>query len=763
MAADKPVTERQLPARRGGTGKKRPIASEKANFQPRLLVTKATLSLAHGGTMFIAAASLATMSIGHTEYAESLLFQTTFAILLPLAVIAAHFQLASFSDRPEVSALLAGGNLAALSATLLIGHLLFAAEGVSALRIGFLLGAVLIALGNWAAMKLLRRRVQPIRLPPLAPAIAAPLAVCALLLFVPRGSFQFSRLNDSLELGVVIALLLMAASAVRARRSITVALDVIVVLFLIPLLTTDFNQYNASFRVDQDFYLGPANAILHGSPMLVDTFAQYGVGVMYFLAGFFELVPIGYGSFQLVTGALVALEFVLIYLVLRIGSRSQLYALIGIGTCLVANVFTGLGVHIEWASTGFLRFGPPWVLIALAVLAARSPERRRVLDAAMLIVVGVSAIWSFEAFIYTAGTYVAVLALELAISNGSWRERARRVSLQLGLLASVIVASHVIFAVATRVWGGQWPDWGGYLAYIRLYSLDRLNTLLIDPWSLGYLIVALYFISVVGLVLVLLEQREFASASRVELTAIAATTAFGILSYTYFLGRSHPNNLHHIAPPAIALFVLWVSLLARHTPIGSGAVRFAALFFVAWAAAAVIVQQPHQTLVSFQRSPLRQIVQLNPRLSARAHALIDWRQQPTDPRAVEAEQLLDRFAPGQDRVAVVVDADLSTEALIRAHRGNLLPMAVPSQDSQLPARSLSLIEKRLSRLRPGLVVLTTRNYLDQPPHYSYQGPISNADELEVVVLSEIRRLFGYRIAATTPNGLVLLILEAKPG
>jgi len=761
MTADNPVTERQLPPRRGGTGKERPIASEKANFQPRLLVTKATLSLAHGGTMFIAAASLATMSIGHTERAESLLFQVTFAILLPLAVIAAHYQLASFSNRPEVSALLAGGNLAALSAILLIGHLLFEAEGVSALRIGFLLGAILIALGNWTAMKLLRLRAQPIRLPRLAPAIAAPLAVCALLLFVPRGSFQSSRLNDSLELGVVIALFLMAASAVRARRSITIALDVLVALFLIPLLTSDFNQYNGGLRGDQDYYVGPANAILHGSPMLVDTFAQYGVGVMYFLAGIFEVIPIGYGSFQFVTGALLGFEFVLIYFVLRIGCRSQLYALIGTGACLIASVFTGIGPHIQFASTGFLRFGPPWVLIALAVLAARNPGRRRMLDAAMLILVGVSAIWSFETFMYTAGTYVAVVALELVLPNGSRRERTRRVLHQLGLFASVIVASHVVFAVATRVWGGQWPDWGGYLAYIRLYSLDGLNTLLIDPWSLGYLIVALYFISTVGLVLVALEQREFASASRVELTAIAATTAYGILSYTYFLGRSHPNNLHHIAPPAIALFVLWVSLLARHTPIGSGAVRFAALFFVAWAAAAVIVQQPHQTLVSFQRSPLRQIVQLNPRLSARAHALIDWRQRPTDPRAVEAEQLLDRFAPGQDRVAVVVDADLSTEALIRARRGNLLPIAVPYQDSQLPARSLSLVEKRLSRLRPGLVVLTIRDYLDQPPQYRYRGPIANANELEVVVLSEIRRLFRYRVAATTPNGLVLLILEAK--
>ena len=762
MAADNPiVTERQRTPERGGAGKERPIAREEPPFQLAPLVTKVSLSLVYGGTMFIAVVALVTMVIGHTEHVETILYPATFVLLFPLAAIAAHYQLASLSTRPDVSALLVGGNLAALSAILLLGRLRFEIGGAPALRHGFLLDAILIALGNWAATKALRRRVQPVRLPRLASAIPAVLVVGALMLFVPHGSLTPLHLSASIELGVVIALILMAAPAVRVRRSITVALDVIVALLLIPLLTNDFNQYHARLRIDQDYYVGPANAILHGSPMLIDTFAQYGVGVMYFLAGIFEVIPIGYGSFQLVNGLLTTLEFVLIYLVLRIACRSQIYALLGTGVCLVAHVLTGQDVHIRWASIGFLRFGLPWVLITLAVLAAKIPGRRRMLGVAMLTLVGVSAIWSFETFMYTTGAYLAVVALELVLQDGSGRERAGRAGRQFVLLASVVVASHVVFAVTTRAFGGQWPDWGGYLAYVRLYGWNGFGTLLIYPWSLGYLIAALYFVSTAGLVFVALEQSEFASSRRVELTAIASTTAFGILSYTYFLGRSHPNNLHHVALSAIVLSVLWVSLLARHTPVVNMTARFAVLAFVGWAAAAVIVQQPQETRASLLRSPLRQIVQLNPRLSARAHALIDWRQRPDDPRAVESEQLLDRFAPGQSRVAVVVQADLSTEALIRAHRGNLLPMAVPNQEALLPARSLSLVEKRLSRLGPGSVVLTEQVYLDQPPHYRYQVAFGSADELSVVVLSEIRRRFRYRVSATTPGGLVLLILEAK--
>ncbi|MGD0272576.1 MAG: hypothetical protein ABSB96_02440 [Gaiellaceae bacterium] len=762
MPADKPtVSDSRLLPQQSETGQEHLIASEEAYFQPGPLLTKATLSLAHGGTMFIAVIALITMAIGHTEHVETLLYPATFALLLPLAAIAAHYQLAPLPTRPDFSALIAGGNLAALSTTLLLGRLLSEIGGASALRVVFLLGAALIALGNLVTTKFIRLRARSVRLPWFASAIPAALVVGPLLLFVPHDSLTPLHLSASIELGVVIALILMAASAVRVRRSITVALDVIVALVLIPLLTCDFNQYHASLRFDQDFYVGPANAILHGSPMLVDTFAQYGVGVMYFLAGIFEVIPIGYGSFQLVNGLLTALELVLVYVVLRIGCRSQLYAVVGTTVCLVANVLTGFGPHVRYASAGPLRFGLPWVLITLAVLAAKTPGRRRALDASMLALVGVSAIWSFETFLYTIGAYLAVVALELVLQDGPGRERAARAGRQFGLLASVIVASHVVFAVATRVFGGQWPDWGGYLAYVRLYGWNGRGTLLIDPWSLGYLIAALYFVSTVGLVFVALEQREFAAAKRVELTAIATTTAFGILSYTYFLGRSHPNNLHHIAPAAIVLSALWVSLLARHTPVVHRTARFAVLAFVGWAAAAVIVQQPQETRASLLRSPLRQIVQLNPRLSARAHALIDWRQEPVDQPAIESEQLLDRFAPGRSRVAVVVRADLQTEALIRAHRGNLLPIAVPNQDAWLPERSLSLVEKRLSRLGPGSVVLTEQDYLDKPPHYRYRGAAGNADELEVVVLSEIRRLFRYRVAATTPDGLVLLILEAK--
>ena len=74
----------------------------------------------------------------------------------------------------------------------------------------------------------------------------------------------------------------------------------------------------------QDFFLGPANALLGGGTMLVDVVSQYGVGSILFLAGVFNLIPISNGTLALTEGVLAAGMFCLAYVTLR---------LVGVGRC----------------------------------------------------------------------------------------------------------------------------------------------------------------------------------------------------------------------------------------------------------------------------------------------------------------------------------------------------------------------------------------------------------------------------------------------
>ena len=185
------------------------------------------------------------------------------------------------------------------------------------------------------------------------------------------------------------------------------------------------------------------NEILHGRTMLVDVFAQYGVGDMYFLAGLFSLIPIGYGTFALVISAFTILEFVAIYAIVRIAGRSQLVAVLA---SVVAIVFALYGEVYEafdvFPSTGVLRFGLPWVVILLETLAARTSGGGRRARLGSAAVTALASLWSFETFAYALGAYLAIAGLEAVAGRTAWR---RAVRLRLFPLVAFILAAHVLF------------------------------------------------------------------------------------------------------------------------------------------------------------------------------------------------------------------------------------------------------------------------------------------------------------------------------
>ena len=121
----------------------------------------------------------------------------------------------------------------------------------------------------------------------------------------------------------------------------------------------------------QDFLIGPANQVLGGSPMLVESASQYGVGSILFLVAWFKLVPIGYGTFALLDGVLTAFCFVAGYCILRMTGRrvrSRAFALfVGVVVLVLNRPYPIGGLPQE----GPLRFGLPIALILVTVAGAR--------------------------------------------------------------------------------------------------------------------------------------------------------------------------------------------------------------------------------------------------------------------------------------------------------------------------------------------------------------------------------------------------------
>jgi hypothetical protein len=522
----------------------------------------------------------------------------------------------------------------------------------------------------------------------------------------------------------------------------------VVAILLIAATVWDVFFWDGWMVDNHNYYLGPVNEVLHGRTLLVDVFAQYGVGVIYLLAGLFSLIPIGYGTFALVLSALTVLEFALTYAIVRIAGRSQPIAVLATAVAIVYVIYGQIQSFVAYPSTGPLRFGLPYVVILLEVFAARSAARTASFRLASVIVTALASLWSFETFAYTLAAFLAITALEAVADREAVREVARR---RLLPLVGLVVLSQVLFAVGTRAASGGWPRWGTYLDYIRLYSVQGFYTLRVTPWSSGLLLAGVCFASALLLALVAVRRPALVRVRRDLFAALAGSTAFAILAFTYFIGRSHPNNLHHVAPPAIMTCALWLCLLAEQRAGLVPALRLGLFAVAVWSAFMLVDGSRGELEAKWTLSALGTLVADGPSTLGDRVSFLAARPA-IIPQAPDAVSLLRVFDPGGSRSLVLLEPELTTEVLLRAKRGNALPIATPPQDIVLPA-AVRHVLAAVPRLRPGTVMLADQRYLAAAPG---SDPSPSLTELAVW---QVRRFFTLRTLAESRGGLVVAELE----
>ena len=275
------------------------------------------------------------------------------------------------------------------------------------------LALLLLLVAGWAltttVIRVARRRGRDSVPTRVALRSAPVLMLIAALPFVPSSALTLENIVLAGACSVAIASLMTVPCAVpRAwRRAVdagVVALCTLVVFYAGPLAPV--------LALNQNYFLGPANDVLHGHPMLVSTFSQYGVGLIDAIAAFYKLFPIGYGSFTLLLSALTSVLFGAIYVVLRLSTRSQVIAITGLVVAVVLDAFGQFDFYTYFPSTGVLRFGLPWLVILLWVAGAGAEQRARVFDILLLATVAVAAAWSGETGVYCLGTACASRACE---------------------------------------------------------------------------------------------------------------------------------------------------------------------------------------------------------------------------------------------------------------------------------------------------------------------------------------------------------------
>ncbi len=585
-------------------------------------------------------------------------------------------------------------------------------------------------------------------------AMIAALWLAALaFVFIPSHALRPSNLVPALVLAAFLSCLLLRLPrrrlADRWRRALDAVICVVLVFAVVQLPPLS-GIFVPTLVYHQGFFLGPINDVLGGRAMLGGAWSQYGVGLIDALAGVFTVVPIGFGTLMLIVLAATAAEYVCVYAVLRLAGLSQVLVVVTVVVAAAGNLFSPLAAYLFYPSAGPIRFGLPYLIVLAAVLAARYPSRRGVCMAGGLAVVATGAVWSLETFIYCAATYGCVVLVEaLAAGPGV----IRRVVRGAALGATVSAAAIAIFSLVTLALDGR-LDWGPYFEYLQLYTSGELGALPVVIFSAGPLMgAAIFFTAVTVLWLV---RRYPGTLEPPVRNALAGFTGLALGTFTYYLGRSHPNNLLVIMVPAIAISGLWVHVAMQSRTATWRTVAIAAFAF-GWAMIAVaawpsVKEKWHTTALALavphQGGSLR--LQLD-----------EYADNPAfDPLAPIGVAMLARHLPPHVPALVLTHQDLTTEILVRAGRRNLLPISHPPEDVIISS-SFGRVEESAEHVPAGTLLLTS-------PAPSTPGGLTTTDlpidfnELQVAALDILHRRFRFALVEGSPGGLELVRLVPRP-
>jgi hypothetical protein len=320
------------------------------------------------------------------------------------------------------------------------------------------------------------------------------------------------------------------------------------------------------------FFTGPAQMVRQGEWLLWDVPSQYGFLVTLTLSWLPTRTT--WQSLFLVNALfnfLIALMLFSLFRALRPGFLNLCFAL----ALTLAAVFFRSGLapsYFEGPShlpnIGGLRFFWSFALVAMLFLEYRRASTRqsyRALFWSGCLVWLVATLWSVESAVYACATWLpafALLAWRSTADVAGAPERtfkARLVASARWLLLppALLVATVLLVAGIYFLRLGQAPDWRSFIEYAQAYK-GGFAALPIDVNGAVWVLVIVFCAFATTVVYLL---RDGADHAALPLMLGAGGGLWAMCSY--FVSRSHPNNVHNLGMVFCGAIGLVLYLLAR--------------------------------------------------------------------------------------------------------------------------------------------------------------------------------------------------------
>jgi hypothetical protein len=311
------------------------------------------------------------------------------------------------------------------------------------------------------------------------------------------------------------------------------------------------------------FVMGPALSFTHGKAFGSEFYSQYGVGwplLASALSRFSALTYANLAGMEIVYGCIY---YVALFFLLRICFKQEVWAALGVVLAIYWQIFSGIGpADVIWQFPSSTMMRHPldvWFFLAL-VMHQRSGKTFWAGAAGFAGALGV--LFETETGIYLLVTFIIYAILRAGLAPDQGRPNGGK-----GLLASVLVFFACVAAIllplllyASRGTLFTSAFLRGWLEALFLFGSSGVGALPIaelpDAPLVFFLIMLTVYLGVIAYAIIRGLHRS-ATGGEVLLATLAA---YGMAVLLLFVGRSHPFNLCHAAPP---FAVLLTALLSR--------------------------------------------------------------------------------------------------------------------------------------------------------------------------------------------------------
>lgn len=375
---------------------------------------------------------------------------------------------------------------------------------------------------------------------------------------------------------IVVAFIWIFASRSAARETGIPARWIIAYTGFAAFLTFStgiFDENHFAFRLlwlHWGAYVGPAELLLSGAAIFHDFPAQYGLGPTALIAGVCGK-DCWHGMYFVAGFATFAYSVLLAVLALALTRKRLLERLAIFALCLATSyLWAGFPPHLSTPMTtpsvSGLRFLPATLLLTYLFFAGEiERSKRKILVAQALWAFGV--LWSPESAFYVTFLWWPYYVF-VRREHGDLFSRVKGlVKAGLVLLAAAVVLA-IVFEGVYRLIYREGPTLYGILAY----AIDPPGPLPIN-WhgAVWYFLLA----TLAGLGALLYAWRKTGDTAAFRRGFLLQLACYG--AFSYFLGRSHDNNILNIIPFVMLVLLNVISMAESRVLSRIGIVLAAAL------------------------------------------------------------------------------------------------------------------------------------------------------------------------------------------